>query len=164
MNAWFPWLVSISLLLNNSSYPNILVQTTLSPASTMLYVPHSLPCPQSENWLSFSFLNFWWDLANVVTINESSFNTLLKRVNSTKTSIPSVSLAIILFYFYDHFFYCFVIPMIRTMAWYVYSFWFYWFFSFFRFFVNFPDWFLLLFSLNFYFSLFGLGYSSCTSF
>ena len=95
---------------------------------------------------------------------ELLLNILLNRVNSSKTSIPSVSLAIILFYFYDHFFYCFIIPMIRTMACYLYSFWFYWFFSFFKFVVNFPDWFLLLFSLNFYFSQFGLGYSSCTSF
>ena len=111
MNAWFPWLVSISLLLNNSSYPNILVQTTLSPASTMLYMPHSLPHLQTENWLSFFFLNFWWDLANVVTINESSFSTsYLTELTPPRLLFPLyllqsfyfISMITFLLFYYSH--------------------------------------------------------------
>lgn len=128
VNEWFPWLVPISLLLNNSSYPNILVQTTLSPASTTLYVPHSLPHPQSDNKLSFSFLNFWWDLANVATINESAFSTpYVKELTPPRLLFPPHLLQS--FYFFDHFFIVFFfIPMIRTMACYLYSFWCHWFF------------------------------------
>ena len=137
------------LLFNNSSYPDILVQTTLSPASTTLYVPHSLPHPQSDNWPSFSFLILWWDLAIVVTINGSFFSTpYLKELTLPWRLFPLCLLQS--FYFYDHFFIVFVIP-IRTMACYLYSFWFHWFFSFFKFFANFPDWVLLLFSLIFVF-------------
>lgn len=125
-------------------------------------VPHSLPALiwQQTFFLLLEFLvrfgqhgdNQW----------ELLLNTLRKRVNSTKTSIPSTSFAIILFLW--SLFYCFFfIPMIRTMAYYLYSFGSID-FSNFLFVVNFPDWFLLLLSLNFYFSQFGLGYSSCTSF
>lgn len=147
-----------------NSYPNILVQTTLSPASTTLYVhTHSLPHPsiwQIEFFFLLEFLvrfgqrgdNQW----------ELLLNTLRKRVNSTKTSIPSTSFAIILFLwslFYCFFFYShdknhgllliqFLVPLIFLI------------------FVccQFPDWFLLLLSLNFYFSQFGLVGLSCTSF
>lgn len=112
----------------------------------------------SPSWISGEIWPTWWQSMRAPS------TPYLKELTPPRLLFPLYLLQSFYFIFMIIFFYCFVIPMIRTMAWYVYSFWFYWFFSFFRFFVNFPDWFLLLFSLNFYFSLFGLGYSSCTSF
>lgn len=98
----------------------------------------------SPSWI------LWWDLAIVMTINESFSTPYLKELTPPWRLFPLFLLQS--FYFYDHFFIVFVIPMIRTMACYLYSFWFHWFFSFFKFVVKFPDWFLLLFSLIFVFS------------